>query len=404
MTGLAPIGCEAAGPGARTDTDAGAERAELGALLELNALPQAGPARLRALLKGRNARGAVRELGCGDPEILADLAECPGVNATLVASWRQRLETAQQRSVAASRAVGTDRVEAHERAGIWIEIPTAGTAGELWRGDPEPPGVLFGRGAPVDLGIRRVGIVGTRRCSAYGRTVAQDLGEGLAAEGVAVVSGLAAGIDGIAQRAALDAGGPVIGVVGSGLDCVYPATNRALWDDIAQQGTLLSEYPLGMRAVQWHFPARNRIVAALCEVLVVVESGEAGGSLYTVEAAAERDRPVLAVPGAITNDASRGTNRLLAEGCAPVCDLGDILVALGHSSRDPGRNTASRRPPAPDNPLDRAVLDVLGADSRTVDQLVLRTESSLSQIASSLGRLELSGWVVETGGWWEKAR
>ena len=300
--------------------------------------------------------------------------------------------------------VGADRLEDHERAGVWLEIPTDAATGELWKADPEPPALLFGRGALLDPAVQRVGIVGTRRCSGYGRTVAQQLGEGLAAAGVAVVSGVASGIDCIAQRAALDAGGAVIGVVGSGLDRVYPASNRSLWDDIAQRGTLLSEYPLGTPALRWRFPARNRIVAALCDVLVVVESAESGGSLYTVDAAAERDRTVMVVPGPITSDVSRGTNRLLAEGCLPVCDVGDILLALGWGEQDSVPNRAMLEPPRPESPIDREVLDELGPAAQTVDELVLRTGASLAEVAASLGRLELTGWAAETAGWWERTR
>ena len=338
------------------------------------------------------------------PGSLGALMGCPGVTLELVTTWRGALRTAQERAASSGCPVGADRLEAHERAGVWLEVPTGGATGEIWNADPEPPALLFGRGALLDTATQRVGIVGTRRCSGYGRTVAQQLGEGLAVAGVAVVSGVASGIDCIAQRAALDAGGAVIGVVGSGLDRVYPASNRSLWDDIAQQGTLLSEYPLGTPALRWRFPARNRIIAALCDVLVVVESAESGGSLYTVDEAAERGRPVMAVPGAITSDVSRGTNRLLAEGCSPVCDVGDILLALGWSETDSVPSGALLEPPMPESSLDRRILDELGPAARTVDELVLRTGDGLTEVAASLGRLELSGWATETAGWWERTR
>ena len=377
------------------------DRAELGALLELVSLPAAGPARLRALLADRSAQTAVEDLRSGRPATLAALGACRGVDTALVASWRQRLAAALRRAAAGGWQVGTDLLEVHERAGVWLQLPSQAGAAGLWESDPEPPAVLFGRGAPIDAALRRVGIVGTRRCSAYGRTVARMLGSGLAAEGVAVVSGLATGIDGIAQRAALDRDGPVIGVVGSGLDRVYPAANRTLWAEVAERGTLLSEYPLGTQAVQWHFPARNRILAALCEVLVVVESGPTGGSMYTVDAAVERGRPVMAIPGPITSASSTGTNRLIAEGCAPVCGVDDVLMALGEARGDIGQPAVEQ---LPDDPLSRQVLDELTGEPRSVDQLVMGTGASLGELASTLGRMQLSGWVVETGGWWERAR
>lgn len=381
------------------------ERAELGALVALCSLPHMGPARVRALLSGRDPLDAIDQLRAGRAAALTGLRSCRGVDEPLIATWRQQIASAFERAAIDGHPVGADLLAAHAREGIWLSVPARTDAAEIWESDPEPPALLFGQGVAIDPQVRRVGVVGTRRCTAYGRTVAQQLGSGLAAAGVAVVSGLATGIDGIAQRAALDTGGPVIGVVGSGLDQVYPASNRTLWADVARHGTLLSEYPLGRRAAQWQFPARNRIVAALCEVLVVVESGSAGGSMYTVDAAAERDRPVMAVPGPITSAASAGTNRLLAEGCAPVCDVADVLAALGEPGRgDAAPDSLGFPAAAPAEPLDRLVLDELSAGPRTLDELALLTGTGLGELASSLGRLQLSGWASETGGWWEKAR
>ena len=379
----------------------GEAAAELGALAELCSLPRIGPARLRALLRDRSALEAISDLRLGNAATLAALGACRGMDPALLSTWQQRAAAVTAEAALRGRPVGAELLDAHAAAGVWLHLPSGGGAAELWETDPEPPAVLFGRGAPVDLALRRVGIVGTRRCSAYGRTVARLLGEGLAAHGVAVVSGLATGIDGIAQRAALDAGGPVIGVVGSGLDCVYPAANRALWADVGEHGTLLSEYPLGTHPAAWQFPARNRIVAALCELLIVVESGQSGGSMYTVEAAVERGRTVMAVPGPITSSASSGTNRLLAEGCAPVCDTGDVLLALGATV---GGAAAAPVAPLPDDPLQRELLDELTAGGRSVDELALCVEASIAELAMALGRLQLSGWVIETGGWWEKSR
>ena len=380
------------------------ERAELGALVVLCSLPLMGPARLRALLSGRDALEAIDQLRAGRAAALAELRACRGVDEPLIATWRRQVASAFERVAIDGQPVGADLLAAHALEGIWLSIPAGSDASAIWESDPEPPVLLFGQGAAVDPEIRRVGIVGTRRCTAYGRTVAQQLGSGLAAAGVAVVSGLATGIDGIAQRSALDAGGSVIGVVGSGLDQVYPTSNRTLWADVAQRGTLLSEYPLGRRAAPWQFPARNRIVAALCEVLVVVESGSAGGSMHTVDAAAERNRPVMAVPGPITSVASTGTNRLLADGCSPVCDVADVLAALGEPDRVDAASGSLGLPPArPAEPLDRRILDELSAGPRTLDELAIQTGAGLGELASSLGRLQLSGWASETGGWWEKA-
>jgi DNA processing protein len=267
-------------------------------------------------------------------------------------------------------------------------------------GDVEPPAVIFHRGSAAAIAGARVAIVGTRRCSATGAGVAYELGHDLAAAGVAVVSGLASGIDGAAHRGALAAGGaPPIGVVGSGLDVVYPPGQTELWRAVATAGVLLSEAPLGARPERWRFPARNRIIAALADLVVVVESHRRGGSLHTVDEADRRGRDVFAVPGSVRNPAASGTNELLAEGRAPVCSVDDLLVALGlAASRRDGPD--DRRPP-PD-PGDRPVLDAVGWQPSTLDQLVLRTGLELARLAPTLDRLCDAGWVARHGGWYER--
>ena len=161
----------------------------------------------------------------------------------------------------------------------------------------------------------------------------RELGRDLGRAGVRVVSGLALGIDAAAHHGALDAeadgGAPPIGVVGSGLDVTYPRAHGALWTAVAAAGVLVGEAPLGAAPEPWRFPARNRIIAALGSVVVVVESHPRGGSRHTVDAAEARGRQVLAVPGSVRSPASRFTNELLADGCHPARDVTDVLVALG---------------------------------------------------------------------------
>jgi DNA processing protein len=214
-----------------------------------------------------------------------------------------------------------------------------------------------------------------------------------------VVSGLALGIDAAAHVGALRGGAPPIAVVGSGLDVVYPRGNRTLWAQVASAGVMLTEAPLGAAPVAWRFPARNRLIAALADVVVVVESHERGGSLSTVAEAARRDRPVMAVPGPIRSPASAGTNRLLADGCAPVCGLDDVLVALGLSA---GRDRAAReRRPEPD--ADGAVvLDALGWHAASLEQLAMRCGLDVGRLVVALERLRLTGWVDDRGGWFER--
>ena len=267
--------------------------------------------------------------------------------------------------------------------------------------DPFPPPVLFAKG---DLGLlagRRVGIVGTRNATAAGREAARSLGLGLGAAGVHVISGLARGIDGYAHRGVLAAegAGRPIGIVASGLDVIYPREHRDLWEAAGNCGLLLSEAPPGVPPEPHRFPLRNRIVAALSEVLVVVESRERGGSLITAAQAIERDVTVMAVPGSIGKRASLGTNSLLCDGAAPVTGVDDVLTALSLQHSRSAVIAADLR--ARPRGEDIAVYRVLYADPRTIDGVTLALGLSLVEAAMSLARLESAGWIAEADGWFE---
>jgi DNA processing protein len=268
------------------------------------------------------------------------------------------------------------------------------------RVDPQPPAVLFVRGDLEALDARRAGVVGTRNATQSGRDTAFALGCALAEAGVTVVSGLAKGIDGAAHRGVLAAAGArPAAVVGNGPDRPYPRVHTELWKEVCDRGVLLSEWPPGTPPEPFRFPMRNRILAALSEVLVVVESRERGGSLITAQAALERSVEVLAVPGSPRNRAAAGTNHLLRDGAAPVTGVDDVLVALGLDTRRAG--------PAPfdPRPLPRGVeADVLAAcreDPRTLDDVVSALALPMADAAMALARLERAGWVRESGGWFE---
>jgi DNA processing protein len=284
------------------------------------------------------------------------------------------------------------------------------------RGEPGyPPAVAADRAAPgvlcwlgdVDvLDGPRTGIVGTRRCTGYGRDLARRFGEELATAGVGVVSGLAWGIDGSAHEGALRAAfAPPIAVVGSGLDHVYPRRHRDLWARVAEAGVILSEWPLGVRPTPWRFPARNRIIAALAPVLVVVESHAKGGSLTTAREASDRGHEVMAVPGPLTNPAAAGTNDLLAEGALVIRGTSDILTALARVTPVATHQLPLR--PAPDAASHQEasrgdeLLEVLISGPATLDDLVARTDHTVDHVAAGLAHLESAGLVGCTGGWWE---
>ena len=269
--------------------------------------------------------------------------------------------------------------------------------------DPKPPECIYGLGDQALLtdGLARVGIVGSRRCTSYGRDVARRFGRQLSSAGVTVVSGLAYGIDAAAHEGALqiDDGAPPVGVVASGLDVVYPRQHRRLWWDVAKRGCLISEAGLGVEPERWRFPERNRIIAGLADVVLVIEAHPQSGTRHTVDAAIERGVLVMAVPGPIDSRASQGANQLLREGCAPACDVDDVLTALGLERCGGGAPLDLRRPPAP---ADEPVLSALDWVPTGIDTLMRRTGLHPGAITTALYRLMADGWASCSDGRWQR--
>ncbi len=358
----------------------------------LAGLPGMGPARLAAILAIVPPSIAwarvLRAHRWSEPAVWRTLGPDP---AKVIADWRE----------AAAKVDITEAWQKVRSLGVAVDLLGTAAYPPALAGDVEPPAVLFSLGAPEVITGPRVAIVGTRRCSPTGVGMATELGRDLASAGVAVVSGLAAGIDGAAHRGALAAdGAPPIGVVGSGLDVVYPRGQAALWRAVAEAGVLLSEAPPGAAPARWRFPARNRIIAALADLVIVVESHRHGGSLHTVDEADRRAVDVLAVPGSVRNPAATGTNELLAEGRAPVCSVDDVLVALGLGAGRRGGSSVDRR--AQPEAADQPVLESVGWQPATLDHLVLRTGRDLGSLALALDRLCAAGWVARHGGWYER--
>jgi len=322
-----------------------------------------------------------------------------------------------RRFAAAARAVEPAAVLARYRAaGVSVLLPDAAGYPTALVGDPGAPAVLCALGtAELAEGRPAVAVVGTRSATPYGTSVAAELGRGLATAGVVVVSGLAVGIDAAAHAGALDAGpgaAPPVAVVGTGLDVVYPRGNAGLWERVATTGAVLSEAPLGTVARPRVFPARNRIIAGLADVVVVVECHGRGGSFHTVEAAARRAVPVGAVPGSVRSPASRGTNGMLVDGCTPIRDVDDVLVALalarGGRPPAPGPDRGARRPPADPRLValdghDRAVWEAVDDTPTTVETVLLRTDLSVATVSVAVGRLVADGLLLEGAGWWSRA-
>lgn len=270
--------------------------------------------------------------------------------------------------------------------------------------DCSPPAVLFVKGDLGTLDHRRVGVVGTRNATRMGRHFARVLGRDLSVAGVAVVSGLARGIDGEAHAGVVDAlnsqddATAPIGVVASGLDVVYPREHQWLWDTVADRGLLISEYPPGTLPAVHRFPQRNRIIAALSELVIVVESDVTGGSMHTVREAITRGIDVMAVPGAPGMRSSSGTNALISEGCAPVTSSDDVITALGLcEGRARGRIDTREQPVG----IAARVLSVLRQEPLTVEMVALRCNLPVIETAICLGQLRQMGWVDDSAGWWE---
>jgi DNA processing protein len=266
---------------------------------------------------------------------------------------------------------------------------------------PDPPATLFCVGRPEALAALRetpaVAIVGTRRPSPYGSEVAHALGRGLGAAGVTVVSGLALGIDATAHLGCLDGHGTPVAVLACGPERAYPRRHHALYGRVAERGIVVSELPPGTGAQRWSFPARNRIMAGLARLTLVVEAAEPSGSLITADFARDLGRAVAAVPGRVTARMAAGTNGLLRDGAVPVTSTEDVLDELYGVGMRPER--ASRRAA----PTDQALRDVLEAveAGAGVDEIVRRTRSSAAAVRAALGRLEADGHVVRglLGGW-----
>ncbi|MBA3579724.1 MAG: DNA-protecting protein DprA [Gemmatimonadaceae bacterium] len=249
---------------------------------------------------------------------------------------------------------------------------------------PVAPDLLFALGARSTLDVPRVAIVGTRDCSGYGDRTARKIASAIARAGGCVVSGMARGVDACAHRAALEAGGRTVAVLGTGVDVPYPRGHAQLHAQLAEHGLVLSESPPGTAAFRGCFPRRNRIIAALAQVTIVVEAGHKSGALLTAKNALDLGRTVAAVPGPIDSPNSAGTNELLRDGAHVIATVDDALTLAGF-------------PAAPELPLpdltdtERALWDALGKGAAQLDVLAMRSGMTLRDCMSAMTSLELRG-------------
>jgi DNA processing protein len=335
--------------------------------------PRALATWLRALGSPRAVVRSVREL---DP---------PPPNAERLAP------SARARLALIDDAVARAALDAAARSGARVVLASDAEYPASLRDLCDAPIVLYVRGTLECAAPRSVAIVGSRAASGYGRSVAASMAADFAAFGATIVSGLARGIDAAAHKGAIDAGLPTVAVLGSGIRALYPDYHALLADEIvAGGGAVLSEFPPHEPARAFQFPMRNRVVAALAQATIVVEASARSGALITARLADELGRRVFAVPGDVVRPTSRGTNGLIADGVPLVTSAADAAGLMGWGSVVPS--------PHDDTVPADALLDLIAGEGLTVDELALRTGSSVAELAARLMLLELAGAVERRPG------
>ncbi len=257
---------------------------------------------------------------------------------------------------------------------------------------------LFRLGNMPDMQDRRVlGIVGSRRCTSYGAAATYSIAKELAEKGAVIVSGMADGIDSMSHKGALDGEGDTIAVLGCGVDICYPAGNRELMERIKEKGCVVSELPPGAHPSKFTFPARNRIISGLSDVIAVMEADEKSGTLITVDHANDQGREVMALPGNITSRLSCGTNRLISEGAAIITCAEDICRALKlEECRENEKNSENNNISLA--PEEKLVYDCIHSEPVTADEIVLQINVSVKDVQFALTLLELKGLIVKLSG------
>jgi DNA processing protein len=262
---------------------------------------------------------------------------------------------------------------------------------------PDPPLLLYVRGELTPADACAVALVGSRQCTDYGRRAAARLATGLARAGATVISGLARGIDGVAHRAALEAGGRTIAVLAGGLSRIYPPEHKELADQVAASGALMTESTMAQEPLPGLFPARNRLISGLSRVVIVVEAGEGSGALHTAHHAAEQGRTVMAVPGAVDSAASAGCNALIRDGVVLCRHVDDVLEELhGVSTVEQAAQTTAvptpfveKAPPPSLTDEQRRIWDFLAGGAKTVDEMAQQLELAAQQLGAGLMMMEM---------------
>ncbi len=314
-----------------------------------------------------------------------DLEQVEGIGPKVIASlrrfdWRGRVET----EIRVAEEKGVEMV-------TWEDPEYPAILKQIY----DPPPLLYVMGALPPQDHQAIAVVGSRYPTLYGQAAAERIARGLSRHGITVVSGLARGIDSCAHRGALAGGGKTLGVLGCGIDIVYPPENRGLFERVAAQGAILSEFPLGTPPDRDHFPTRNRLISGLSLGVAVVEATLRSGSLITARFALEQGRDVYAVPGNVDSLRSAGTNRLIKEGAKLVVKAEDIIEEIlpVHSP------APSEMPPAPPLTAEEAkIFSVLSPEFKHIDQITAETSLGTAKVAGILLALELAGHVKQVPG------
>lgn len=353
-------------------------------LLQLSSVPRIGPRKIRNLVAHFQSPAEVLR---ASPR---DLIRVPGIEKKLASG------------IVHNKGGGKfadEQLRLVNRIGARIVTIWDAEYPELLRKTYDPPAFLFvlGKFSPCDK--HALAIVGTRTASSYGQLIAESLARDFTQLGITVISGLARGIDTEAHGATLRAKGRTIAVIGSGLDVPYPPENRRLQELIANQGAVVSEFPMGTKPDATNFPRRNRIISGLSLGTIVVESGEDGGAMITASTALDQNREVFAIPGNITEKRSAGPNKLIREGRAKLVQrLEDILEELGPQLRYLLKREASPDPAADLTLFERRIVDKLTSEPIHIDELAELAETSTADALVSLLSLEFKGLVRQLPG------
>jgi len=358
------------------------EQNDLLALLRLLMVPGIGPARVRGLIG--HFRSAQSVLHAKTPA----LCRVDGIDQVLADAIQQ----APPEELAAQQI---DLLQKHHSTlvSFWDEDFPA-----RLKTIADAPAILFVKGSVSGADKFSIAIVGTRQPTTYGTMVTERLTADLVSRGLTIVSGLARGVDTIAHRAALKAGGRTLAVLGSGLDQIYPAENRRLAEEIAASGAIISEYFFGAKPDAPNFPRRNRIISGLSLGTVVVEAGEKSGALITASMALEQGREVFAVPGSIFSAKSVGAHRLIQEGARLVNSVDDVLSELTAQLELFGKTSQPRAPLAGLNPAEQRLYDLLSHEPMHIDALARQANLPSAQVLSTLLQLEFKNGVQQLPG------